>query len=95
MYVTLVFSYLCVRGRVVGRQLDGRDVQFEPWRLFPLQAAVPAAWLIHARQLPLRLPAARHRQGKWVCGTTLSQNIITDTRWHKKINKKIKGPTVC
>lgn len=60
--IYLMCFYLGVRGRVIRCQLDGGDVQFEPWRLLPLQAAVPAARLIHARCLSLRLPACQHTQ---------------------------------
>lgn len=41
-------QYLVGWGRVVRGELDGRDVQFEPRRFLPLQAAVPAARLLHA-----------------------------------------------
>lgn len=45
--------------RVVWRQLDGWDVQLEPRRLLPLQAAVAARRILHHHQLPLRPPAAK------------------------------------
>lgn len=59
-----VASYLVEWRRVVRRQLDGWDVQFEPRRFFSLQAAGPASCLIHAHCLLLNLPAGQKNNSK-------------------------------